>query len=162
MLRHGVLPVIPAGISLRPARASDLGAACRLLRDLKLPVEGVGEWLERFTVAESTRGIVGLAGVETYADGALLRSVAVHPSMRGTGLGRALVERALGTARDAGAKDAYLLTTTAEGYFPRLGFTQVPRETIPASVQASIEFREACPASAVAMHRSLSEAGCGS
>lgn len=147
--------MIPAGVSLRPARASDLGAGCRLLRDLKLPVDGVEEWWGRFTVAESALGIVGLAGVETYGDGALLRSVAVHSSMRGTGLGRALVERALGTARDAGATDVYLLTTTAEGYFPRLGFTQVSREQVPATVQASVEFRGACPASAIAMHRSL-------
>lgn len=155
MLRLGVLHVIPAGVSLRPAQASDLGAGCRLLRDLKLPVEGVQEWWERFTVAESTLGIVGLAGVETYADGALLRSVAVHPSMRGTGLGRALIEKALDTARSAGARNVYLLTTTAEGYFPRLGFAAVPREQIPATVQASVEFRGACPASAIAMHRSL-------
>lgn len=61
MLRLGVLHVIPAGISLRPAQATDLGAGCRLLRDLTLPVEGVQEWWERFTVAESTLGIVGLA-----------------------------------------------------------------------------------------------------
>jgi amino-acid N-acetyltransferase len=135
--------------------ASDIGALSRLLTDLKLPTAGVEEWWERFTVAESAQGIVGLAGVETYPDGALLRSVAVHPSMRGTGLGRALVERALGAARDAGAKDVYLLTTTATGYFPRLGFAEVPRETIPDTVQASVEFRGACPASAVAMHHTL-------
>lgn len=135
--------------------AADLDAGCRLLRELELPVEGVQEWWERFTVAESAQGIVGLSGVEIYLDGALLRSVAVHPSMQGTGLGRALVERALGIARDAGARDVYLLTNTAEGYFPRLGFAEVPRERIPATVQASVEFRGVCPASAIAMHRGL-------
>lgn len=157
MLRLGVLRLSPAMVAFHPATASDLGALCRLLTEVKLTTAGVEQWWERFTVAESAGELVGLAGVETYADAALLRSVAVHPSMRGTGLGRALVERALSTAKDAGAKDVYLLTTTAEGYFRRLGFARIPREAVPDTVQASVEFRGACPAGAIAMHRSLVE-----
>jgi amino-acid N-acetyltransferase len=99
--------------------------------------------------------VVGIAGLELYPDGALLRSVAVHPSWRSSGLGRTLVDRALETARRAGARDVFLLTTTAERYFPRLGFAGTSRASVPAGVQGSIEFREACPASAVVMRRSL-------
>jgi len=106
-------------------------------------------------VASGTNALVGLAGVELYPDGALLRSVAVHPAWRGTGLGRSLVARALETARAAGARDAYLLTTTAERWFPRLGFAPIAREAVPDGTRQSVEFREACPASAVAMHRAL-------
>lgn len=145
----------PAPVSFRPATVADVGAVCRLLMELKLPTAGVQEWWGGFTVAESEERLVGVAGVETYADGALLRSVAVQPSMRGGGLARTLVGKALDTARDAGAKDVYLLTTTAERYFPRLGFVAVPRDTIPKSVQASIEFRGACPDTATAMHLAL-------
>lgn len=141
-----------AAIQFRPATASDIGAVCRLLAELELPTAGVEEWWERFTLAESGREIVGVVGVETYPDGGLLRSVAVHPSMRGVGLGRALVERALQTARASGMRNVYLLTTTAETYFPRLGFARIGREAVPESVRASVEFRGACPASAVAMH----------
>jgi len=155
MLRYGMLPVTSAGISFRPALASDLGPLGRLLSELELPVDGIEESWRRFTVAESAGEIVGVAGVEIYPDGALLRSVAVLPSARGTGLGRALVERALVTAGEAGAKEVYLLTTTAEGYFQRLEFSEVPREAVPATVQTSVEFRGACPASAIAMHRRL-------
>jgi amino-acid N-acetyltransferase len=142
-------------VSLRTAFASDLPAISRLLVELKLPTAGVEEWWPHFTVAESGGAIVGLAGIERYADGVLLRSVAVHPASRGLGLARALVDAALDSARRNGSRDAYLLTTTAEQYFPRLGFRVIARETVPASVQASVEFREACPASAVAMHRAL-------
>jgi amino-acid N-acetyltransferase len=145
----------PQAPRLRPATESDLGELRRLLKDLELPTAGVNEWWSLFTVVDSGDGIIGAAGVEQYADGALLRSVAVHPAWRSSGLGRMLVDAALDTARRAGSRDVYLLTTTAEHYFPRLGFTPIPRGSVPASVQASVEFREACPAGAVAMHRRL-------
>ncbi|NOT09749.1 MAG: GNAT family N-acetyltransferase [Gemmatimonadales bacterium] len=145
-------------VAYRPATAADLEPICRLLVELTLPTAGVGDWLPQFTVAELPSGLVGTAGVETYPDGALLRSVAVHPSMQGAGLGRTLTEAAITTARIAGAKEVYLLTTTAAAYFPRLGFTEVDRSGIPESVRSSVEFREACPASAIAMHLALPEA----
>lgn len=151
MLRLGVLHVTQPAVSVRPATASDDAAISRLLTELGLPTAGVVEWRQGFWVADTGDGIVGLAGVEIYADGALLRSVAVHPSMQGAGLGRILVEKALGTAREAGSKDVYLLTTTAERYFPRFGFTAIPRDAVPLTVQDSVEFRGACPASASAM-----------
>jgi len=141
----------------RPALAEDLEAISQLLADLKLPTAGVEEWWPQFTVAEASGEIVGVAGLERYADGVLLRSVAVHPSWRGSDLGRTLIEIALRAAQRAGSQDVYLLTTTAEGYFPRLRFSVIPRAQVPATVQQSVEFREACPASAVAMHRRLAD-----
>jgi len=159
-LRVGVLRVTP---TLRPARAEDRAAAEALLAQLELPLAGLDACFSTSWVADEaderdgagTGGLVGLAGVELYPDGALLRSVAVHPAWRGTGLGRSLVARALETARAAGARDAYLLTTTAERWFPRLGFAPIAREAVPDGVRQSVEFREACPASAVVMHRAL-------
>lgn len=142
-------------ILLRAASDSDRSAIERLLTELKLPVAGVPQWISQFWVAESGGNVVGVAGVELYGDGALLRSVAVDPAWRSSGLGRALVERALDAARQSGARDVFLLTTTAEGYFPRLGFVGIGRDKVPAGVQGSIEFREACPASAIVMRRSL-------
>ena len=146
----------------RPARPEDRSAAEALLRALDLPLAGLDACFAHSWVAEADGAVtdgaasrVGLAGVELYADGALLRSVAVHPDWRGTGLGRSLVTRALDSARAAGARDAYLLTTTAERWFPRLGFAAISREAVPAGVRQSVEFREACPASAVVMHRAL-------
>ena len=142
--------------TLRPARPDDRPAAEALLGALDLPLAGLDDCFSTSWVAQAGDGpLVGLAGVELYADGALLRSVAVHPDWRGTGLGRALVGRALDSARVAGARDAYLLTTTADGWFPRFGFAAIVRDEVPPGVRQSIEFREACPASAVVMHRTL-------
>jgi amino-acid N-acetyltransferase len=91
--------------------------------------------------------------MERYGDGGLLRSVAVAAAWRGSGIGRALVDRVLDEGRAAGIKDVYLLTTTAEHYFPRLGFACVSRDSVPAAVRASAEFTGACPASAVVMRK---------
>ncbi|HEY8310016.1 MAG TPA: hypothetical protein VIG47_05635, partial [Gemmatimonadaceae bacterium] len=52
----------------------------------------------------------------------------------------------------------YLLTTTAEGYFPRFGFTRISRETASDGVRNSVEFRDACPASATVMVRPMANA----
>ena len=65
------------------------------------------------------------------------------------------MRRVLDHARERGVQDVYLLTTTAEDYFPRFGFRRVDRREVPAEVQASVEFRKACPGSAVAMRKSL-------
>ena len=140
---------------LRPATPADRDAIERLLADSELTIHALPEWIDRFWVAEQDGRMAGVAGIELYADGCLLRSVAVHPDWRGTGLGRELVERALESAREAGARQAYLLTLTAERWFPRLGFTAIERGDVPASVRESGEFKEACPASAIVMTRPL-------
>jgi len=99
--------------------------------------------------------LLGTAATERYGDVAFLRSVAVHAPARGHGLGRALVERALADARAAGAREAWLLTETAEPFFASLGWSRADRADAPAAVAASVEFVSACPATAIAMRRRL-------
>jgi amino-acid N-acetyltransferase len=140
-------------VSLRRAVPADHKAVASLLRDLELPTDGVSEWLDQFWVAEHQAQVVGVAGLERYGDSGLLRSVAVAQEWRGTGVGRTLIERVLEEGRTAGVRDVYLLTTTAEHYFPRLGFACVDRDSVPAALHASAEFTGACPASAVVMRK---------
>jgi amino-acid N-acetyltransferase len=140
-------------LTLRWAGHPDREAVTALLCDLGLPTQGVAEWLEQFRVAEHDGRVVGVAGLERYGDGGLLRSVAVAPEWRGSGVGRALVDLVLEDAGDAGIRDVYLLTTSAEHYFPRLGFASIDREMVPAAVRVSAEFTGACPDSAVVMRR---------
>ncbi len=142
-------------VELRRATPGDAAAVERLLAAQDLPTAGVAAWLDHFWVAEQDAALVGVAGVELYGDAALLRSVVVEPSWRSSGLGRLLSERAIQEAGTAGARDIYLLATTAESYFPRLGFARIRRELAPAALFESAEFRGACPASAVLMHRPL-------
>jgi N-acetylglutamate synthase-like GNAT family acetyltransferase/protein-tyrosine-phosphatase len=144
-------------VTIRPARPSDLPAVLALLEAAGLPRAGVPPTLTGFVVGTQGEEIVGVAGMEDYGDCGLLRSVAVHPSLRRAGLGRMLVERVLADAGGRGVRDVYLLTTTAERWFPRLGFDRVERSELPAALAASEEFKGACPASAVAMHLRLRE-----
>ena len=138
-------------VRLRRATPADTEPVARLLTEQALTRAGLPEWIRCFWVAEDQGAIVGVAGLEIYGTAALLRSVAVDQAWRGTGLGRLLTEHALDDAKSAGAGDVYLLTTTAEHYFPRIGFACVARESVPDALLASEEFRGACPASAVVM-----------
>lgn len=144
-------------VSLRDAQPADLPAVLALLDRAHLPTAGVADALPHFVIAEDGGRIVGAVGLELYGASALLRSAAVEEGWRGCGVGRTLIDRALGVARDRGIADVFLLTTTAEHYFPRFGFSCVSRESVIQEVQGSIEFKEACPASAVVMRKSLRE-----
>ena len=153
MLRAGLLQLMSATIRL--ASPHDAEAVETLLAASQLPLDGVRDALECFVLAEHDEGLVGVAGIERCGAGqhALLRSVAVHPAWRSRGLGRELVRRAIALAEERGATALYLLTTTAEQYFPSFGFRKIDRSAVPADVQATAEFRDACPASATVMSR---------
>ncbi len=145
-------------IALRPAVATDLEAVRKLLVEAKLPLDGVDEQFgDAYAVAESEGAVVGVEGIERYGDAGLLRSAAVHERWRGRGLGDRLTHDRLAWARSSGLKEVWLLTTTAAEYFPRFGFERAERSMAPAALQASREFKEACPASAVAMRLSLTK-----
>ena len=140
-------------VDLAAARSEDWPAVRTLLAQAKLPLDGLDERLEHFVVARDGDAVVGVAGLEHYGASALLRSVAVDDQWRGTGIGRLLVNRVLDEARALGVVDVYLLTTTAQDYFPKLGFACVRRESLPAALGASAEMRGACPETAVVMKR---------
>lgn len=148
-------------VTLRPAVDADLGAVERLLTANGLPVAGVAEALCSFVVAESGEQLVGVAGLEVCCEHALLRSTAVEPSWRNRGLGRQLVERIVAEAEARGIRALYLLTTTAERYFPSFGFVKTTREDVPMPVRQTAEFQGACPASATVMCLTLPRASSG-
>ncbi len=145
--------------TLRLADQRDEAAVHALLTQSSLPVDGVSEALLGFIVAEDHGTIVGVAGIERCGSGehALLRSVAVTPAWRNRGLGRKLVARALAEAEARGVSAMYLLTTTAEGYFPSFGFAVTPREEVPDDVRNTGEFKSVCPVSATVMKRRSGE-----
>jgi amino-acid N-acetyltransferase len=140
---------------IRAASAADLPRVERLLTASDLPLAGVREALPTFLVAEAGDDLVGVAGLEVCCDNALLRSVAVDSRYRSKGVGRALVTRLIGDAESRGLRALYLLTTTAEQYFPSFGFRPIERSQVPDDVRGTAEFTSACPASATVMTRPL-------
>ncbi len=135
------------------AHSDDVADVLRLLGQHGLPLDGASELGEAMVVARDAGRVVGAAALELYAGAALLRSVVVDASVQGQGVGRQLTAAALALASDLGVSTVFLLTTTAAGFFRRFGFEPIPRDGVPASVMASVEFQSACPASAVVMQR---------
>ncbi|HEY7235924.1 MAG TPA: arsenic resistance N-acetyltransferase ArsN2 [Gemmatimonadaceae bacterium] len=144
---------LAGGAKLRAAQPTDLPAIEQLLIASDLPLAGVAEALRGFVVAEYDGSLVGTAALEVRRDNALLRSVAVAPDWRSRGLGRALVTRVIADAEARGIRALYLLTTTAEHYFPSFGFQQIGRGEVPEDVRETDEFQSACPDTAVVMCR---------
>jgi amino-acid N-acetyltransferase len=138
--------------AVRPAEADDL---FRLLEENHLPLDGLRDHLETTLVARREGKIVGSAALELYADGSLLRSVAVSQKLQGQGLGSELMGAALRLAQDLQTPAIYLLTTTAERYFPKFGFERIERDDVPATVRTSVEFTSACPSSAAVFRKRL-------
>ncbi|HTJ40991.1 MAG TPA: GNAT family N-acetyltransferase [Kofleriaceae bacterium] len=80
-------------------------------------------------IEEMTRyGAGGVAAGET--DAAAFRLLAVRPSARGTGAGRALAERCIALGRDRGRAEIVIHSTEAmriaRGLYDRLGFRRAP------------------------------------
>jgi len=140
---------------IRPARTDDLEPATALLSESKLPLAGFAEHLADALVATREGRVVGVVELELYGRAALLRSLVVAPSERGARLGERLAAGAMRLAEDRGIGDVYLLTETAERFFPRFGFAVADRSAAPDALKQSEEFRTACPGSAVMMHARL-------
>lgn len=131
-----------------------------LLRACALPEAGLGEPPGTvLLVAKGADRLVACGALEPYGRYALLRSVAVSDELRGHGLGARITEAILKRAAELGLDAVYLLTTTAPGFFARLGFEELPRSAVPEAIAGSLEFSSICPASAVAMVRSLRGGG---
>ena len=139
----------------RAAVQADWPAIEQLLLLAELPREGAHAHLDSFTCGESGGMLVGAAGLELHGTAALLRSVVVAPAAQGRGIGNRLVERLVRQCGQHGVRWLYLLSTSAQAYFARLGFTELPRAKIPAPLQASPQFQGICPASASAMVRAI-------
>lgn len=143
-------------VQIRLAKATDLDAIESLLTQSQLPTAGVRDELCSFLVAEADARVVGVVGMEKRGRYGLLRSTAVAPEWRGKHVAKRLVEQIIADAESQGVNALYLLTTTAERYFPNFGFEVTARDVVPQDIKATEEFRDACPASATVMCLTLS------
>ena len=109
-------------IAIEALRADDVDDVLSLLTASKLPLDGLRDHVATTLVARDDGRIVGSAALEIYPDGALLRSVAVTPALQNQHLGRRLTDAAIRLAGDHAMPAIYLLTTTADEYFPKFGF----------------------------------------
>jgi amino-acid N-acetyltransferase len=127
---------------LRLARPEDVPAIEKLLTAEWLPPFLIADFLETFWVLENEGGaVVGSAGLEIYSEAALLRSVVVAPSLRGTRQGERLTRTALDEAQHRGVKRVYLFTLHAAPFFARFGFQECTMDDFEASARQSSQYR---------------------
>jgi len=137
-----------SAIIIRPAAPTDVAAITRCVCAAYLRhIERVGKqpWpmLQDYSsairtsqvhVAESDGRIVGVLELLLTDEGFLLDSVAVDPSVQGTGVGRQLLEFAEREARRQGFQSIYLMTnekmTENQGLYARIGYVLFDRQTV--------------------------------
>jgi amino-acid N-acetyltransferase len=133
-------------VVIRRPRTADVRAIRRLVdtyvsRGILLEKETVQlyEDVQDFWVADRGGEIVGCGALHPlWEDLAEVRTVAVDPSVRGTGVGHQLVERLVQTARDLGVRRVFVLTFEV-AFFERHGF--VPIEGTPVTPDVYAELR---------------------
>ena len=121
------------------------------------PLDGVAEALPHVLPGRPSRGKRGGRRWDSRSlrTMLLLRSVAVDEQLA--------LAAASGRARDgrwtwpgsAGIEDVYLLTTTAERYFPSSAFLREPGRGGRWACGRTVEFQDACPATATVMRKTL-------
>jgi len=143
-------------IRLRKATKLDLPLIKRLLKENNLPHEDIPAKIDFLFMASSNSQVIGIGGVELYGQYGLLRSLAVDKPFQGKGNGKALCEKLIQDAKMKGVKEMYLLTTTADGFFKKIGFEKTKRDNVPDAIKNTTEFRDLCPVSSTCMRKRIS------
>lgn len=125
-------------VSIRPARTRDVWAIRELVdfyaEDrilLSKATVTLFEDVPDFVVAEDADGrVVGCAGVHVlWEDLAEVRTLAVSPSVRGTGVGRLLLSAAIRRGRELGVQRMFCLTFQVD-FFAAAGFVPIGEEAV--------------------------------
>jgi ribosomal protein S18 acetylase RimI-like enzyme len=141
------MPDQAGSYALRPATEADAGKVAALVDDAyghyverigRLPGPMTEDYAEvignrQVTVAESDGAIVGVLVLAVTDEGFAIDNVAVDPSRRGTGLGKALLEHAEAEARRARFDSIYLYThekmTENLSLYSRIGYVEYDRRS---------------------------------
>ena len=118
-------------LEVRRARISDVRAIKALVDHyagqvlLAKQLVTLYEDVQEFWVARRGDEVVGCGALHVlWEDLAEIRTLAVHPSARGTGVGHALVGRLVDQARELGLQRVFVLTFE-ERFFGRHGFVAI-------------------------------------
>ena len=144
-------------LSIRPSERGDLRSVLNLLSLTGLPRSGVRSSFANFLIAEQDGSLVGCVGLELFGASAMLRSVAVHPSLQRRGIGSKLVAAAIALAESKGVDRIFLLTQSQADFFKRFGFREVNREEFDEPVRKSVLYSRSCPMSATGMRLRIGE-----
>ncbi|MDW4571894.1 GNAT family N-acetyltransferase [Microbacterium sp. M3] len=120
-------------MELHPVRAQDVAALAEFLRRVDLTVSGLDAPTVRlWLVRDAVGAIIGSTGYELGAGGrdVLIRSVAVDPGIRSSGMGRRLARFAFDRASEEGARQAWLFSRRSGPFWQSLGFAPADRHAL--------------------------------
>ena len=140
---------------IKQALLEDKECISLLLSGFELPLDGL-EDSRVWVLQENDGSLQGVAGLEVWEEKGLLRSVAVNKNLQNRGYGSSLVKHVINEAKKNGIHELLLLTTTTPDFFRKLGFKEVNREIVTGRINNSMEFKGACPKTAILMRLSLS------
>ena len=129
-----------AGLVVRRARTSDVPSvkalvdiySGRILLEKNLVT--LYEAVQEFWVAELDGELVGCGALHVlWSDLGEVRTVAVHPKVRGEGVGHAVVEHLLAVARELHLERIFVLTFEVD-FFGRHGFKEIEGTPVTAEV----------------------------
>lgn len=141
-------------VQVRRATGQDLPQARALLSGAGLPVDDL-EASHLAFVGAAEDDVVGLIGFENHGCVGLLRSLVVAEDARTVGLGRRLVAALEALAREQEVDELWLLTIDADPFFAQLGYQMCGRQSAPAAISETAEFKKLCPGDAFLMCKAL-------
>lgn len=144
----------PSTLKIRLAEKADKKIINSLLLSFKLPLDGLDE-TKLWVLHSNQNDVLGVAGLEIYGTQGLLRSVAVKKDLQRHGFGTLLINHVITETKKDKVADLFLLTTTAPAFFKKLGFKEKNRAKVSSGIVESIEFKSACPKTAVLMSLKL-------
>ncbi len=144
-------------LELIPASNRDIRFIKYLLGENGLPYDDITYNLQHMFLAKTGSEIVGITGMEIYGRYGLLRSLVSVKKYRGAGYGKTITGKILKHAADSGVGTVYLLTSTAAGFFEKLGFKYIDRSSVPEPIATTGEFTQLCPESADCMMLDLTK-----
>ncbi|NYT94192.1 amino-acid N-acetyltransferase [Salinispora sp. H7-4] len=127
------------GLVVRRARTADIRGIRRLIdtytdgrRLLSKATVTLYEHVQEFRVAVTPTGdVVGCGALHVmWEDLAEIRTVAVHPSCRGSGIGHQIVGSLIDGARELGVARIFVLTFETR-FFGQFGFTEIDGAPVP-------------------------------
>lgn len=133
---------------LRKASKKDLKVIKQLLDDDGLPTQDIANSAVQFYLFKHNGQLTGISGIEHFGNVGLLRSVVIKKGFRNNNWGKGLVLNTIDEAKKMKINQLYLLTTTAERFFRKLGFAVADRNRAPKPIQNTKEFSNLCPESA--------------
>ncbi|MBX9880327.1 MAG: GNAT family N-acetyltransferase [Candidatus Obscuribacterales bacterium] len=114
-------------IAIRSAIFSDSKAMAELLSESKMQNQIILSKNSEYWVYYDGETLVAMVGNEYVDSLALIKSLVVRGEMRGKGIAKDLLQKAIKEALEKKCTNIYAITSTAPEFFEKFGFTEVPQ-----------------------------------